>query len=191
MVKKSGGNSWLQTGLVRVCRIHFVLIAVYGVYIIASDGTRLITPQTVLQRWGVLAFLLSGVSIVWYLARAKVQNINYYRTLLYIIITMDISLAAFNIYSQRGMASRAVVLFALPIVVSTLLLSRTAIFFTASLCTAAYGLAAVKYFTDYFNEGYKAELYIEVGLYCAFFFILAAVLSILISFNSNEKELGL
>lgn len=189
--KKITLSDWLQTGLIRLCRVHFVFIAAYMVYTIAADATHLITPQLVLQRWTMNASLLIGVGIIWYLARNKIQHANYYRGLIYVLILLDITMATFNIYTQRGMASRAVMLFSVPIVVSALLLSRTALFLTAMLCTAAYSLAAVKYFVDFFNEGYKAELYIEVGLYCAVFFILAAVLATLVRFKNSETESGL
>ncbi len=180
---------WLQTGLIRTCRVHFVFVAVYIVYIIASDATKLIQPDVVLRRWTMNVLLLIGVVSVWYFARSNVRKSSYYRLLFSIIISLDIAVATFNIYTQRGMASRAVILYCIPILVSALLLSRTAVFLTATLCAAAYSLAAVKYFVDYFNEGYKAELYIEVAFYVAIFFILAGILSILIRFNKSEVHL--
>lgn len=179
-------NNWLQKNIIRLCRVHFVLVGGYAAYIIASDATNLITPQVVLQRWTLLAILLAGLSIIWHLARHKSKNTNFYRLLVYILITLDIALATFSIYTQRGMASRAVILFALPIIVSSVLLSRSALFMTASLSAAAYVLAAVKYFVDFFNEGYKAELYIEVGFYCVIFFVLANILSNFIKLKTRE-----
>lgn len=187
--KKQGNtNNWLQTGLVRICRLHFVFIAGYAVYTVAADATHLITPEFVLQRWTANAGMLAGIGIIWYLARNNVRNSNYYRLLLYTIILLDIGMATFNVYTQRGMAARAVMLYSLPIVASALLLSRRALFLTATLCTAAYSLAAVKYFVDFFNEGYKAELYIEVGFYCGVFFGLAALLSVVVRFKNTEAS---
>lgn len=189
--KKVTINDWLQTGLIRVCRVHFMLIGLFAVYTIAADATGLTTSQLVLQRWTMNAILLVGVGTVWYLARNTVKNTNYYRALIYSIILLDIALATFNIYTQRGMASRAVILYSIALVVSALLLSRTALFFVAALCTATYALTAVRYFVDFFNEGYKAELYIEVGFYCAVFFIMAGILSVIIRFKNSETDLGL
>lgn len=183
--KRISFSDWLQSGLVRVCRIHFVAIAVYTLYIIAADATRLITPDSVLRRWTANATMLAGIAIIWYLARSNVKNSNYYRVLLYGVILLDIMMATFNVYTQRGMAARAVMLYAVPIAVSAILLSRTALYMTAALCAAAYSLAAVKYFVDFFNEGFKAELYIEVGFYCAVFFGLAAILSIVVKFKDS------
>lgn len=185
--QKISFTNWLQTGLIRLCRIHFVLAGVFGVYIIASDATHLITPELVLLRWTMNAILLTGVVIIWYMARNNVDNSNYFRGLIYCLILLDIAVASFYIYTGRGMASRGVMLFAIPIVVSSILLSRTALFLVATLCVSAYSLSAIKYFVDFFNEGYKAELYIEVGFYCAVFLILAAVLSVLVRFKNPES----
>lgn len=189
--KKIFFKDWLQTGLIRLCRVQFVFVALYALYTIISDGTHLITPQLVLQRWTINVVVLVGTVIVWYLARNVVASSMYYRILLYILILLDIAMASFNVYTQRGMASRAVMLFAIPIVLSAILLNRTAIFMTAALSTAAYSLSAVRYFIVNFNEGYKAELYIEVGFYCCVFFLLAATLSIMIRFKNSETDLGL
>lgn len=182
---------WLQTGIIRACRVHFYIIGVYAIYIIASDATHLITPTVVYQRWLAAGLLLATTAIVWYFSRAANKNTNFYRTLLYALILADIAFASFNVYTQRGMASRAVFLFAVPIMVSALLLSRTATLMTATLATAAYVLVAVKYFVDFFNEGYKAELYIEVGFYAACFYALASLIGVIIRFKTAEKELGL
>lgn len=193
MVKKQELTfaGWLQTGIIRVCRVHFYIIGVYAIYIIASDATHLITPVVVYQRWLAAGLLLTVTAIVWYFSRAANNNTNFYRALLYALILADIGFASFNVYTQRGMASRAVLLFAIPIMVSALLLSRVATLMTATLATAAYVLVAVKYFVDFFNEGYKAELYIEVGFYAACFYALASLISVVIRFKSAEKELGL
>lgn len=184
-------SDWLQTGLIRLTRIHFVLVGVLALYIIVSDTTNLITPEVVLQRWTMNAILLAVAVVIWYSARSRNANPMYYRSLIYILILADIALASFSVYTQRGMASRAVLLYALPIIVSAVLLSRTAIFTTAALCTAAYSLSAIRYFVVNFNEGYKAELYTEVGFYSACFFLFAAVLAVLVRFKNPESDLGL
>ena len=184
-------SDWLQTGTIRISRLHFYLLGVYAIYIIASDATHLITPKLVYQRWLATALLLILAGTIWYAARKRAASANYYRFLLYGLIAADIAFAGFNVYTQRGMAARSVLLFAVPIIVSSLLLSRVAIFLTAIISTAAYVLAAVKYFVDFFNEGYKEELYIEVGFYAATFFVLAALLSAIVRFRSGESDSGL
>lgn len=193
MVKKNKFtfSDWLQTGIIRASRVHFWFIGIYAVYIIASDATHLITPVLVYQRWLVNGSLLGITGLVWYAARARSKSANFYRFLLYSLITTDTVFATFNVYTQRGMASRAVLLFTVPILLSGLLLSRVATLTTATISSALYAIAAVKYFTDFFNEGYKAELYIEVGFYIACFYVLSLLLNVIISFRNTETELGL
>lgn len=168
--------TWLQTGSLRLARVHFYLIAVYAAYIIVSDAWNLVTRELVWQRWAIAGVMLIITTAVWFAARSTVRTGGYYRALIIIMVLLGIALATFAVYTERGMASRGVALYVLPIISSAVLLSRSALFGAAALSTAAYVLAATRYFFVYFNEGYKAELYTTLGLFSAFFFILAAVL---------------
>jgi len=170
----------LQLSLLRLTRIHFALAGIYAVYTIVSDATNLATRELVFQRWTIGALILTITAILWYAARSATTSPFYYKLLLLALILLDISVATLSIYTQRGMASRGVMLYAVPIVISAVLLSRRALFTVAALCTASYVLAATRYFTVHPGEGYKAELYNEVSFYSAIFFVLAAVLWVLI-----------
>lgn len=166
----------LKNGLVRAAQIHLLIILAYVVQIMAYDASKLITPDVVLDRWYAAAALTAVASAVWYLARSRVNNASTYKFLAWILIFADIVFAVFNTYTQRGMASRSVLLFLIPIIVSSLLLSRVALFTTAILCIAAYTTTAVTYFVNYFNEGYKIELYGEILFYSAMFLASAGLL---------------
>lgn len=166
--------SWLQPALLRTTGVHFWLVFAYGLIIVLSDAWNLITSELVWQRWAMACTMLIITSVIWYLSRANIKSTAYYRTLIIVLIVMDIVLATFTVYTERGMASRGVMLYALPIAVSAVLLNRSALYSTAALCTAAYIMAATRYFYAYFNEGLKIELYTTLGMYCAAFFILAA-----------------
>lgn len=176
----------LQLSLLRLTRIHFVIAAIFALYTIISDATNLATPALVLQRWSVGVLLLSVTAVLWYAARGVPANPAYYRALLLLLVLIDICIATFSVYTQRGMASRGVMLYAVPIAVSAVLLSRRALFATAALCVASYVLAATRYFVVNPGEGYKAELYNEVGFYSAIFFVLAATLWVLIREKSGK-----
>jgi hypothetical protein len=176
-----------QISAIRIARMHFYYVFVYALAIVLYDAWKLITPQAVLARWTVSAIMLAVTAVVWYAARANVQNNLFYKALVYIFILLDIYVAAFTVYAERGMASRGVALFAIPLVVSAVLLSRRALFATAALCTAAYSFAAVRYFVVNFNEGYKIELYSVIAFYSAGFFVLAGFLSVLLR-NLNSRS---
>lgn len=168
--------SLLQARLLGVARAHFWYVGFIAISIVAFDSTHLITRESVQRRWTSAVVLLVVATIIWYFVRRNNATEQYYRGLTYALIITDIIFAAYFIYLDRGMASRNVVLFGIPLAVSTLLNSRAALFATAALCTAAYVFATTKYFYDYFNEGYKAELYGVLFFYSACFFVIAAVL---------------
>ena len=174
-MKTKKKTHWLKLGLTRAAKIHFLIVIAYIGQIIAYDASRLITPEQLMKRWFAAGGLLAVSAIIWYLARSKVNKTNTLKLMSWILIASDIAFAAFNVYQQRGMSSRAVLLFLIPILVSGILLSRVALFSTAILCIAAYTSACVAYFVNYFNEGYKVELYGEI-LFYSFVFLVSAML---------------
>ncbi len=173
---QQGTRSDLRLSVIRVARLHFIYAALFAVQIVIYDAWKLIDPATVLRRWIMTALLLVVTTAVWYLARGKVGDNALYKRLVFALILIDIAVASFSVYTQRGMAARAVMLYIVPLLVATVLKSRSAIFATAALSVAAYTSSAVAYFVLNFNEGYKIELYGEVGFYCVLMFILASFL---------------
>lgn len=181
-------SEWLHTNLQRASVFHFLLLVGYGIQIVIYDASKVLTPEVVLRRWYALVGLLIVSGVVWYLAHNKGNDIATYKRLTFLLITADIAFASFNVYTQRGMASRAVILYTIPIVLSAILLSRAAIFATALFSAAAYLATAVAYFTYNFNEGYKAELYSEVLFYGFTFIVLAGILSALVRFGGDSAN---
>jgi hypothetical protein len=129
-----------------------------------------------MKRWIATAGLLVVATLVWYFSKTKLTSIGTYRALIYTLILADIAFAAFNVYTQRGYASKSVALFIIPIFLAAVLVSRSALFAAALLSVAAYTTTAIMYFTLNFNEGYSAELYGEIGFYSALFLLLAGLL---------------
>jgi hypothetical protein len=171
----AGQASWLQNSAISLGRVHFFLVALYMFNIILSDAWNLIARDLVWQRWCMAAVMLIVTTMIWYFARANVKSAGLYRGLILGFVLMDIALASFTIYTERGMASRGVMLYAIPIIVAAITLNRSAIYGTAALSTATYILTATRYFYVYFNEGYKVELYTTLMFYSGGFFILAAL----------------
>lgn len=170
-------TDWLQPLILKVAKLHLALVVMYAGFTIAYDAWNLTPAPLVLQRWTVFGIMAGISTVVWYFARATKQSHSFYKLLVLTLILMDIGLAAFSIYTERGMSSRGVMLFSLPIATSAILLSRGAIFATASLSAATYIVSAVRYFYIHPYEGYKVELYGVVGFYCLVFFILAGILA--------------
>ena len=166
----------LRTSTLRVARFHFVYALIYAVQVIVYHASKLITPDIVLRRWIAVASLLVVTTGVWFIAKHHNSTATLYRWAIAAIIFADLAFASFNVYTQRGYASKAVLLFVVPIIVATTFISRRALFATAFLAIAVYTTTAVKYFVDYFNEGYMVELYGEIAFYSALFLLLAGLL---------------
>lgn len=171
----------LTNGIVRVCRVLFGFVAVYAAAIIASDAWNLITPDVALQRWTMATVMLAATGAVWYLARAGAKRPAFYAALVNGLVLVYIGIASYSVYYSRGMASRSVMLFTIPIIIAAVLASRVALFAAAIMSTAAYVMTVMLYFANNPGEGYKAELYTEVGFYVALFFVIAALLQAVIS----------
>ncbi len=186
MAQKQKQVSWLQPSVVRVTRVHFFYVLAYAASIIIFDSWNLITPQAVGQRWTMAALMLVVTTWIWYMARSIVNNVAYHKAMIWGLVLMDIGVAGFNVYTQRGMASLAVALFAVPIIISAVLLNRSALFATAALSTAIYALATTRYFTENFGEGYKIELYGTISFYSAIFFVLAGLLWVVVRANRRQ-----
>lgn len=164
--------------LLRITRIHFLYILAYMLSLVIFDSWNLITHQGMLERWTVVGALLVVNTIIWYLCRAKLKNDNIYLALLIVLIICDILFAAINVYWQRGMASKAVFLFTIPIISAGLMKSRSLVLATASVSAAAYSIASVRYFYENYGQGYRVELYGETVLYSALFFVIAVLMMV-------------
>jgi hypothetical protein len=172
--------NWLQRNTVGVVRAHLALAVIYAIVILASDAWNLVTRDITSQRWVMFAVFVISTAIVGFLARAKTKQLAYYRTLLVGMVLLDIALATFVVYTERGMASRGVMLYALAVATAGSLRSRSGVITAGIVSAGAYVLAATRYFYVYFNEGYKAELYTTLALYGGAFVVLAFLVHIAI-----------
>src|SRR3989344_9313398 len=108
-------NSWLHSNVMRLSRLHFIYVLVFAVQTVIYDAWNLVAPTAVMYRWLMTGILLVVTTIVWYLAHNTVTSSIGLKLLVFLLIFTDIAAASFNVYTQRGMASRAVMLYAIPI----------------------------------------------------------------------------
>lgn len=174
MVKKTAVT--YNFGLLTSIKAHFMLVAIYIVQLILFDSSKLITPEVVKQRWVSVALLAVACALIAYLVQINPKNLKLHKILIFVLAGVDVAFAAYNVYISRGMASRAVFLFIVPMAVVAMLMSLSALLLTATICAAVYITTAVSYFVNNFNEGYKVELYGEVGFYSAMFYVVAYLL---------------
>lgn len=167
-------HSNTRSSFVRIAKLHVIIGMFFGLQIILYDAGKLITPEIVLKRWVITGLLILAGTACWYLARIN-DSAKVIRNLAWFLIAVDMIVASFSVYTQRGMASKAVFLFALPILVAGTLHRWGTIYLTAITAVVVYVVTAVAYFTLNFNEGYKLELYGEVFFYSALLIVFSSM----------------
>lgn len=166
----------LHAASLRVARFHIVYVLLFIAQTIVFHASKVITPELLLQRWVAVSSLAAVTIAVWLIARSKPTTTVIYKSAIGLLIIADIAFAAFNVYTQRGYASKSVLLFLIPIIVAAVLLNRSVLYAVAGLCAAVYSTTVVMYFVNNFNEGYMSEMYAEIGLYSGLFITVAALL---------------
>jgi hypothetical protein len=176
----------LRRDVLRGLQVQFALVAAYILSLIIFDTWNLIPHDAMAQRWTAAGMLLGLVAVLWFAGRTFRTVDIFYKSLLYVVILADIFFAGYNVFWERGMASKAVALFAIPLITAAILRSRTALVTTAILCVAAYTTAAVRYFNLHYGEGIRVELYGEIFFYSVGFFIMTWLLFVLI--RPSQKQ---
>lgn len=181
MAKKQGGTThWLQTTAVRVTRVHFGYVGAFILATIIFDSWNLYTYRAVKELYTAAAVLLVVNTVLWFLARQNYANKSIYIFDILTLIVADIVFAAYNVYWQHGLASKSVMLFAVPIVTAAALRSRSTLLATTTVCAAVYSMVSVRYFYTNYGLSYRVELWGTIGFYSAVMFVLALLLMVII-----------
>lgn len=187
MAKKSTpSNRWLQTNTVRVTRTHFFLVGFYLLSVIIFDSWNLYTHQATSQLWTAGGVLLTCIVLLWLVARMKFKNYWIYVAITLALVVVDMLFASYIIWWQHGLASKAVILYAVPIVTAATLRSRSILLAVTTLSAVLYSTTSVRYFYQNYGFSYRVELYGTIGFYSAVMFVLAWLLLIIIR-PSEEK----
>ena len=168
----------------RVTRTIYFFLAVFALSIVIFDSGNLITREAVIDRWQLATGLFIINTIIWYVAAQKQSN----KGLLVLILTLAlIVFAGFMTYWERGMASTSTILYVLPLLVIATLKNRHALLATAALSAGMYSFAAVKYFNDFFNEGFRIQLWGNMILIAGIIFTCAWLIMILTGLRHDSK----
>lgn len=186
MNKNNNKTSTLRSHSKRITTIHYLFVLALALQLIAFDAGKLINPEMTLKRWLSIGALLIVNIVVWYIVRNRSGNPKTIKWSMFALIVSDIAIASFNVYVQRGMASKAVIFYVIPIIIAATIARRSALIATALLCVTAYVSTCVSYFVLNFNEGYKLELYGEISFYSTLFIIIALLLWVYIRKSSNK-----
>ena len=158
MKKPNKTNDTIQLSLTRATRTTYFFIALYMLSIVIFDSGNLITRESIINRWTLVTVLLVVNTFVWFGVSQKWPLPTTKIPVALLTLTL-IVFAGFMTYWERGMASTSTILYALPILVVAIAKNRHALLATAVLAAGAYAFASVRYFNDYFNEGYRIQLW--------------------------------
>ena len=175
----------LKSSLSRVAKIHLAVAVILAAQLIVYDAGKLIAPDVVLKRWYGIGALAAVSAIALFFSRSRKSD-NDLKKILWLLIIADIAFASWSVYLERGMASRAVLLYVIPIISSAILLRKGTIYLTGTLSVIAYIITTNAYFVNYFNEGYKLELYGEVLGYSALLLATSALTWSIIKTKHNR-----
>lgn len=178
MAQKSTLLKRLQASSVRLALVRYVVLGLFILNTLADRAWNLIPTETAMNRWLALGIIGVLNSVIWFLSRKSGKSEFFYRGLLYGQIILDIIFVSLLVFSQRGIASRGVALYALPIIEAVVLVRRGVLYVTAGLCTGAYTAAVMYYQFLHPSEGYKIELYGALLFYSAMFFVAAILLQL-------------
>lgn len=170
----------IQITVIRSLRLGIAFTIIFGLSNLIYKAWRLLTPDILQQRFYIAGTLLLIHIVMLAFATKHYSSVTTYKLIMWLQTLSFLTLAGYCIYSERGMASNAVVLFIVPIIISSLQRSGKALLATTTLAATIYSASAIIYFRQFPSEGYKVELYGGLLFYCAVFYVIAALLWVLI-----------
>lgn len=173
--------------LTRVSRTIYFVLAVYAASIVIFDSGNLITRESVINRWLLLTFVLSINTLAWYVAAAGPRSLIKPAIITVVLTLSLVVLAGLNTYWERGMANTSVILYVLPLLVVSTLRNRHALLAIATLSAGTYAFAAVKYFNDFFNEGFRIQLWGTVVMQAGLILAAAWLIMILTGLRHDSR----
>ena len=171
--------------LTRITRTIYFFIGFFALSIIVFDSGNLITREAVVDRWTIVTALLIVNTIVWYVASREV--IKRQDILVAVLTITLLIIAGCMTYWERGMASTSTILYALPLLTVATLKNRHALLATATLAIGTYSFAAVKYFNDFFNEGFRIQLWGTIIIVSGTILTIAWLIMIIAGLRHDSK----
>ncbi len=178
--KEKNESARLQKGSLRTAQIGFLFLAIYFLTTLIFGAWQLLTPDMLQKRWIITLVALSINTTLWYFSRKPRLVPLYYRGIIFLQMCMYLAIATFSIYTERGMASNAVILYAIPLTIAALSYSAQALFASATICAISYASATILYFKQFPSEGYKVELYGSIVFYIGILYLLSTLLWIIV-----------
>lgn len=184
---KTKKSNQLVLDITRATRTIYFFIAFFAVSIVIFDSGNLITKEAVVQRWSILTALLVVNTAVWFFNASNNKSITTQKALVGLLVLTLISMAGLVTYWERGMASTSTILYAVPLLVAAIAKNRHALLATATLSAGTYCFASVKYFNDFFNEGFRIQLWGNLVLISGIIFTCAWLIMIIANLRHDSQ----
>jgi hypothetical protein len=157
MAKKNTNEPLQNINITRATRTIYFFIVGYMLSIIIFDSWNLLTREAIIDRWTIASVLLVANTFVWYITVQKNKNLK--KLSIPLLALALLIFAGFSTYWERGMASTMTIFYVLPLLVTAISKNRHALQAVTILAAGTYAFAAVKYFNDFFNEGFRIQLW--------------------------------
>lgn len=184
MVKKLKSKE-STLSLTHITRTIYFFIGFFALSIIIFDSGNLLVRDAVIDRWSLVTVLFVINTLAWFVGSLQKTNLRSLAT--YGLTISLILFAGFMTYWERGMASSSTIFYILPLLCIATLRNRHALIASAALSAGAYALSAVKYFNDYFNEGYRVQLWGNIALYTSTILVCAWLLMVIAGLRRDSK----
>jgi signal transduction histidine kinase len=163
-------NLWLV-------HLRWVYIIVFGIVVFTSSN---LAENSMDLRTFVVKLCFSSLAIncgFWLLAHAHNRSTLYYQLIAIGQVIFDVTLASFVIYFLGGLESRAIILYALPIIGKGLLFEGSVAYLAPFLSSIAYAVT-LWYHQVRHPFAYEVEAIVQpVIFYTCVFFVLAVMIS--------------
>ncbi len=174
-------NKWM----IRVRWYYMLLLP--GVAIIPT--LLIATDKSPIKKYIIVA--LAGLAVnglLWTATLPKRWGLEYYRAIAFFQVLLDMGLASYVIYSQKGFYSRATLLYAVPILAGGLLFQRGFSYLVAALSSLAYTATLLLYASHHPHEYLLRDALVPMLFYSCVFFVLAAIVSYYSRINAMDER---
>jgi hypothetical protein len=176
---QKAAEPWIRTALRRAARVHIYYVLAYALSLIIFDSWNLITHEGIARKWTIAVVLMIVSVAVWFISKQAIKYTPVYTLAIVALIIADIVFAAYNVSWERGMASKSLLFFIVPIATAALTRSRSILLAATALSTAVYSMVVVRYFHLHYGEGFRIQVYGELFLFGFVFFVIAWLMRIL------------
>lgn len=174
-------NIWL-------IRIRWLYILMFGVVVVSSSN---FAQNSMALRQFVVGLCVAGAmlnGVFWLLLRTEKRSARYYKWVAAAQILLDVGMASAVIYFLGGLHSRAIILYAIPIISKGMLFEGSLAYMAAAASAVSYGGVVVLYQTRHPAAYSLRDTIQPIIFYGCVFLVLAFLISRFTARTSVEQR---